>query len=172
MQGSQMPQITNLDKPLAPDPIPASPKTNSNLEWEPQGIRKQLWDPTGCGFSPQQPREHPQHCLGAQMWLPISRVFKMALCELLGSQSKGDVGSVITQGLGYFGSAFLFPLGCFKFAMLLSNPIELCSEEPWELSWGSAAVGWLSLRALCHWIAMDTPLLLFLCALGRGGKAG
>lgn len=64
-----MPQITNLDKPLAPDPIPASPKTKSDLEWEPQGIRKQLWDPTGCGFPPQQPREDPQHCLGAQMWL-------------------------------------------------------------------------------------------------------
>lgn len=28
-----MPQITNLHKPLASDPIPAFPKTKSNLEW-------------------------------------------------------------------------------------------------------------------------------------------
>lgn len=34
--------------------------------WELWAIRKQLWDPTGCGFSPQQPHEDPQ----AQMWLP------------------------------------------------------------------------------------------------------
>lgn len=96
----------------------------------------------------------------------------MTLCEFFGSQSKGDVGSGIAQGLSSFGSAFLFPLGCFKFTMLLSNHTVLCSEEPWELSWGPAAVDWLSLRALCHWIAVDTPLLLFLHALGRGGKAG
>lgn len=49
----------------------------------------------------------------------------MTLCEFFGSQSKGDVGSGITQGLGSFGSAFLFPLGCFKFTMLLSKHTEL-----------------------------------------------
>lgn len=65
----------------------------------------------------------------------------MTLCELFWSPCKGDVGSVITPGLGYFGSTFLFPLGCFKLTMLLSNHPESCSEEPWELSCGSAAVG-------------------------------
>lgn len=45
----------------------------------------------------------------------------MTLCELLGSHGKGDVGRVITQGLGYFGSTFLFPLGCFELTTLLSD---------------------------------------------------
>lgn len=53
----------------------------------------------------------------------------MTLSELLGSNTKGDVDSVITQGLNYFRSTFLFPLGCFKINMLLSNPIQSYSEE-------------------------------------------
>lgn len=31
--------------------------------------------------------------------------------------------------------------------MLLNNHTELCSEQPWELSWGSAAAGRLSLAS-------------------------
>lgn len=135
-----MPKITNLDEPLASDPIPAFANQTWNGFWEPQGTRKQLWDPTGCGFSPQQPCEDSAQP-GAQMWLPNRRVFKMTLCELFGSHSKGDVGSVLTAGLDYFGSTFLFPLGCFKLTMVLNNHTELCSEEPWELCCGSAAVG-------------------------------
>lgn len=169
-----MPQTTNLDKPLAPDPIPASPKTKSDLEWARGNLRvseSSSGIPQVVGFPlSSHVRTHSTAWELRCGW--IRRVLKMTLCEFFGSQSKGDVGSGITQGLGSFGSAFLFPLGCFKFTTLLSNHTEPCSEEPWEPSWGSVAVGWLSLRALCHWIAMDTPLLLFLRALGRGGKAG
>lgn len=66
----------------------------------------------------------------------------MTFCDLSGSHSKGgNVGSVITPGLGYFGSMFLFPLGCFKLTMLLRNRTESCSEEPWELSRGQQQLG-------------------------------
>jgi len=55
-------------------------------------------------------------------------VLKMACSRFVGSNAKGDVGSTVTQGLNYFGSTLLFPLGCFTINMQ-SNQIQSYSED-------------------------------------------
>lgn len=67
-------------------------------------------------------------CAGQTEAASERAAFNVTFSELVGSDPKGDVDSVVTRGLKYLGTTFLFPLECFKVNML-SNQTQSCSEE-------------------------------------------